>query len=143
MRASRSLYNEVNAKYPALPFGLRMFEDERQARMGVVECLKHDLSTPASTCRHPSRCIAPCRLNAYPVLYERPGSLTVHVKSTVLILPSGPTRVTGLLVFEPNTVVSDKVLDSDLATLMATSSKVCQQHSSHLSPFFSEEEKEG
>jgi len=102
-----------------------MFEDERQARMGVVECLKHDL------------------LNAYPVLYERPGSLTVHVKSTVLILPSGPTRVTGLLVFEPNTVVSDKVLDSDLATLMATSSKVCQQHSSHLSPFFSEEEKEG
>jgi len=43
MRASRYLFNEVNSKFPALPFSLRAVEDERQARMGVVECLKHEL----------------------------------------------------------------------------------------------------
>jgi len=43
MRASRYLFNEVNSKFPALPFSLRSLDDERQARMGVVECLKHEL----------------------------------------------------------------------------------------------------
>lgn len=43
MRASRYVFNEVNHRFPTLPFTLRALEDEKQARMGVVECLKHDL----------------------------------------------------------------------------------------------------
>jgi hypothetical protein len=42
-----------------LPFALRAFEDEKQARMGVVECQKHELVVP------------------YPVLYEKEGSHVV------------------------------------------------------------------
>jgi hypothetical protein len=42
----RYVFNEVNHRYPTLPFTLRALEDERQARMGVVECLKHDLIHP-------------------------------------------------------------------------------------------------
>lgn len=104
MRASRYLFNEVNSKYPALPFSLRMLEDERQARMGVVECLKHEL------------------LHAYPVLYERPGDHVAHFKVTILILPSGPTRITGLSL-QANVEAAERVLDPELSAIMATSTK--------------------
>jgi len=50
---------KVNSKYPTLPFTLRAFDDEKQARMGVVECQKHELVTP------------------YPVLLEAAGALVV------------------------------------------------------------------
>ena len=36
----------MNHRFPTLPFTLRALEDEKQARMGVVECLKHDLLHP-------------------------------------------------------------------------------------------------
>lgn len=42
----RYVFNEMNHRFPTLPFTLRALEDEKQARMGVVECLKHDLLHP-------------------------------------------------------------------------------------------------
>jgi len=105
MRSSRTLFNEVNAKFPALPFTLRALDDERQARMGVVECLKHELIHP------------------YPVLFEKKGDHVAHFKFTVLILPSGPTRITGLKSFEIDTVKTDKVLSDEVQVIMSLSSK--------------------
>lgn len=64
-----------------------------------------------------------CRLHPYPVLYERHGDHVAHFKFTVLLLPSGPTRITGLP-FKEEAVLSDKNLDSELTALMALSSKV-------------------
>ncbi len=69
--SSTRLRQKVNEKFPTLPFTLRAFGDEKQARMGVVECEKHDLMTP------------------YPSLIEKEGSLVVHFKFTLLLLPSG------------------------------------------------------
>mmetsp|Transcript_29132 Transcript_29132/g.98235 ORF Transcript_29132/g.98235 Transcript_29132/m.98235 type:complete len:409 (-) Transcript_29132:95-1321(-) len=92
MRASRYLFNEVNSKFPALPFALRACGDERQARMGVVELLKHEL------------------LHEYPVLFEKTGAHVVHLKFTVLLLPGGPTRICGPALYTPGSVVSDKAL---------------------------------
>lgn len=105
MRSSRTLFNEVNAKFPALPFTLRALDDERQARMGVVECLKHELIHP------------------YPVLFEKKGDHVAHFKFTVLILPSGPTRITGLKLFEADTVNSDKMISDEINAIMSLSSK--------------------
>jgi len=104
MRASRYLFNEVNQRFPTMPFSLRALEDERQARMGVVECLKHEL------------------LNPYPVLYERPGDFVAHVKFTVLLLPSGQTQITGFPLQE-GLFVTEKTVDADTAALLATSNK--------------------
>ena len=61
----------MNNKFPTLPFTLRAFDDEKSARMGVVECQKHELVTP------------------YPVLHEKEGAQVVHFKFTLLLLPSG------------------------------------------------------
>jgi len=42
-KASRALLGEVDRKYPALPFTLAHFEDERAAKLGVTECLTQSL----------------------------------------------------------------------------------------------------
>jgi curved DNA binding protein len=105
MRSSRTLFNEINSKFPALPFTLRALDDERQARMGVVECLKHELIHP------------------YPVLFEKKGDYVSHFKFTVLILPSGPTRITGLKSFETEAVKTEKTLSDDVNAIMSLASK--------------------
>ena len=78
MKNSRSLLAQVDKKFPTLPFTLAHFEDERGAKMGVTECVSHGLLTP------------------YPVLHEQKDANVAHFKCTVLLLPSGTARVTGL-----------------------------------------------
>lgn len=85
-KSSRQFFNDVNKRFPTLPFSIRSFTDETNARMGIRECVNHELLMP------------------YPVLNERPDEFVAHVKVTVLLLPSGNTaQVTGLL---PSTYLS-------------------------------------
>jgi len=42
------------------------------------------------------------------VLSERPGDIVAHIKFTVLLLPTGTAKVTGLP-YNPSTIKSDKV----------------------------------
>merc|ERR1739844_715139 len=105
MEASRYVFNEVNTKCPTLPFTIRAMDDERQARMGVVECVKHGL------------------LQSYPVLHTKAGDMVVHLKATVLLLASGNSVITGV----PMNVAeyeSDKSLDETMMALLATPLKV-------------------
>ena len=76
MKASRYLFNEINKKYPSLPFSITSFDDLRQAKMGTVECTKHDL------------------LHTYPVLYEKEGDFVAHVKFTVFVMEKKTSQVT-------------------------------------------------
>jgi len=78
MKASRAVLTEVDKKFPAMPFTLRHFEDERQAKMGITECVAHNLLLP------------------YQSLHERADAKVAHFKCTVLLLPSGTSQVTGL-----------------------------------------------
>jgi len=78
MKNSRYLLSEVDKHFPTLPFTLAHFDDERAAKMGVTECVSHGLLTP------------------YPVLHEQKDAKVAHFKCTVLLLPSGTSRVTGL-----------------------------------------------
>jgi len=103
MKASRSLFNEINAKFPTLPFTLRAFEDEKKARLGITECLKHDLVSP------------------YPVLYEKQGEYVAQFKFTILVLPSGTLRLNS---HPLPYVTSDKeVKDEKLKSVLATGTK--------------------
>jgi len=62
MKAARYVFNEINNRFPTLPFTLRAL-DEKRGRLGITECLNHDL------------------VNPYPVLYEKPGNLSPHSSS--------------------------------------------------------------
>ncbi|VDN45223.1 unnamed protein product [Gongylonema pulchrum] len=46
MKASRAFLSAAVNKYGVMPFTLRSFEDEKQAKMGVVECERHNLMRP-------------------------------------------------------------------------------------------------
>lgn len=62
MKASRALLTEVSAKCGNMPFSLRNLEDEKKARMGVVECVSHKLLEP------------------FHVLYEKPSKSASSLK---------------------------------------------------------------
>nr|WCZ58561.1 ErbB-3 binding protein 1 [Andalucia godoyi] len=79
LKASRALFSEINAEYPTFPFAVRYFPDAK-SRLGMKEIVEHQL------------------VHAYPVLTEKPGEFVAQFKTTVLLLPSGTSRVTGLSV---------------------------------------------
>ncbi|KAL0922499.1 hypothetical protein M5K25_006489 [Dendrobium thyrsiflorum] len=76
MKASRFIFSEISQKFPIMPFSARALEEKR-ARLGLVECVNHDLLQP------------------YPVLHEKPGDLVAHIKFTVLLMPNGSDRITS------------------------------------------------
>lgn len=111
MKASRQFFSEVNQKFPTMPFTLRA-GDERTWRMGVVECVKHNLFVE------------------YPVLVEKEGDFVAHFKFTAMLLPSGKTaRITSGPTGKPN-ATSDKALkDEALLELLAQEAEVKKKKS--------------
>merc|ERR1711904_600395 len=75
---ARQFISEVNRRFPALPFTIRAIEDEQVARIGVSEARRHEL------------------LEEYPVLKEKPDEIVAQFKFTVLLLPGGTKKITGL-----------------------------------------------
>ena len=98
MKNSRYVLSVVDKQYPTLPFTLAHFDDERAARMGVTECLSHGLLAP------------------YPVLHEQKDAKVAHFKCTVLLLPSGTSRVTGLEM--PDYFKTDKLQDEETQKIL-------------------------
>merc|ERR1712040_28902 len=102
---ARQFITEVNRRFLALPFTLRAIEDEQVARVGVSEAKRHEL------------------LEEYPVLKEKPEEFTAQFKFTVLLLPGGTKRITGLPLgkLEGQLAPANSVEDPELKKLLATS----------------------
>ena len=81
MKTSREFYSKVSKQFGPMPFNIRNMEDEKKARMGVVECVKHQVLQP------------------FHVLYEKDGTFVAQFKFTVLLMPNGPMKITGVLLF--------------------------------------------
>jgi len=100
MKASRAFFSEVEKKFGNMPFTLRSFEDEKKARMGVVECVNHKLVEP------------------FTVLYEKDVEYVAQFKFTVLLMPSGCHKITSgptdLDIYE----TSHEIEDDSLKTLL-------------------------
>lgn len=92
LKASRAFYSEVTHKQGLMPFNIRSFEDEKKAKMAVVECVNHRLIEP------------------FQVLYEKPTEHVAQFKFTVLLMPNGPHKITGLP-FEMDAFQTDCVVD--------------------------------
>jgi curved DNA binding protein len=98
MKASRFIFSEISQKFPIMPFTARALEEKR-ARLGLVECVNHDLVQP------------------YPVLHEKPGDLVAHIKFTVLLMPNGSDRVNShsLQELQPTKTIEDPEINAWLA----------------------------
>jgi len=103
LKASRAVFSEINTRFPTMPFTLRALKDEKTARLGISECLKHDLVEP------------------YPVLYEKAGELVAQIKFTAIITPNGTVRMTS----HPEPLVrSDyKITDAGVKSILASGVK--------------------
>jgi len=102
MKASRMFYSEVSNKFTMMPFTLRAFDDEKKARLGVGECVNHELMIP------------------YPVLFEKDGEYVAQFKFTVLLMPNGPLRITGCG-FDVESAQSEyQIQNEDIKKLLAT-----------------------
>lgn len=102
-KSARAFYNELINKYPSLCFSIRSFEDEITAKLGVKECLEHEL------------------LNPYPVLLDKSGELVAHFKYTVMILSGGTITITGLPVDANKYKTENKIVDESVLTIINTS----------------------
>ncbi|CAI0426309.1 unnamed protein product [Linum tenue] len=106
MKASRFIFSEISQKFPIMPFSARALEEKR-ARLGLVECVNHDLLQP------------------YPVLHEKPGDYVAHIKFTVLLMPNGSDRITShpLQELQATKVIDDPEIKAWLALGTKTKKK--------------------
>ena len=103
MKASRKFFSEMEKRFSSMPFTLRAFEDEKTARLGVVECTKHQLVEP------------------FNVLCERESEVVAQFKFTVLLMPNGPMKITGLP-FDTAAYQSEySVQDEEMKNMLAAS----------------------
>lgn len=103
MKASRQFYSEVDKKFGTMAFSLRSFEDEKKAKMGIVECVKHALIEP------------------FTVLYEREGEFVAQFKFTLLLMPNGPMKITGLQFDEAFYSSEHTIEDEEIKALLSAS----------------------
>ncbi|CAF1486214.1 unnamed protein product [Didymodactylos carnosus] len=105
MKSSRVFLSEVEKRFSLMPFTLRHFEDEKRARMGVIECAKHELVEP------------------YPVYHEKDGEFVAEFKFTLLLMPNGQLKITGFPL-DPDHYESEyKIQDQDIKQLLTSTVK--------------------
>merc|ERR1712153_234017 len=94
MKSSRAFFSEMNKEHGSMPFSLRSFKDEKQARLGVTECVNREV------------------VDAFKVLWEKDGEFVAQFKILCLVMPNGNIRgsVHG---FDASTVKSEFSLEGD------------------------------
>ena len=101
VKQSRQFYNEVLNKYPSFCFSLNAFEDELSAKLGVKECLQHDLLVP------------------YPVMADKPGTFVAVFRTTVMITKGKTTALTGLPVDDAQFKTEHSIKDEQVLGLLS------------------------
>nr|CAX74794.1 Proliferation-associated protein 2G4 [Schistosoma japonicum] len=118
MKASRQLYSEIANKFLVYPFNLRSLDDIKKARLGITECIKHGVIQPLS------------------VHCEKDDEFVAQFRFTVLLMPNGPMKVTGLT-FDPSLYKSEfKVKDAEIKDLLSQSVKIQNKKKKLLKPEF-------
>jgi len=101
INASRKFFSECNKKFPTLPFAIRQFEDVTSAKVGVKECMDHDLVMP------------------FPVLTEKNGEIVAQFSSTVAVLPKSTAVLAGdIAVEEERFAPANPITSEDVKALV-------------------------
>ena len=82
---------------------MNSFEDPNVARLGLKECLDHDLLIP------------------YPVITEKPGAFVAQFKATVVITKGKTTAITGLPIDESLFKSEHEIKDEEILKLLQQS----------------------
>ncbi|VVT54317.1 uncharacterized protein SAPINGB_P004015 [Magnusiomyces paraingens] len=99
LQSSRNIYTEINKKAGAFPYTLRETADIRKARLGLKECVSHNL------------------LIAYDVVEEKPDAVVAQFFTTFAITPEGTVILAGPTT--PTLTSEKKVSSEETAKLIA------------------------
>lgn len=105
LKTSRAVLSEITTKFGNMAFSLQHMEDPKKARMGISECQTHQL------------------VQNYDVLEEKAeGAIVAHCLFTVLLMPSGPLKITSGPAFDADIVKSEKAIaDESIIDLLKQS----------------------
>jgi hypothetical protein len=92
---SRSLLSEVVKKFGTFPFSLRQLEDEKGAKVGVVECVRTGV------------------LRQYEVVVDKDNQPVARVFSTVAITKNGMQRLAQPTAIDTSKYKSDKKIEDE------------------------------
>lgn len=92
----------MNGKYPTFPFSIRGFEDLTGAKVGVKECLGHDL------------------IMSYPVLAEKKGEFVAQFKATVAVQPKSTAILCGARPLADGVKSEKSIKNDELKALIAS-----------------------
>lgn len=110
MKTSKNILTEINNKFGTMGFSLRAMEDEKKARMGIVELQTHRL------------------VNGYPILQTKEDEHVAHFMYTVLMMPSGPTRITKDFYDESIVKADLSIKDEEINNLLKTPIKKAKKN---------------
>ncbi|KAI9297548.1 proliferation-associated protein 1 [Neoconidiobolus thromboides FSU 785] len=102
MKAARTVNSEIK-KFGKFPFSLRALEDERNARMGIVECARSGI------------------VNKYDIVGEKQGEVVASFMYTVMVTPKGNVRTTTFPLDLDAYKSEKKIEDQELLKLLETS----------------------
>jgi len=95
IQKARQFFAEVQNKYPTLPFSIAGFADTTGAKVGVKECVEHNL------------------LQEYVVLQEKSGEYVAQFKATVVVQPNATAVICGHLEQPDARYSSDKSVKNE------------------------------
>lgn len=132
IKTSRIVFKEISQKFGSFPFTLRALEDEKKARMGIVECTNHSLVTPYDVYQEKEGRFyfilfyffliyilsTPNNFNNHHV-----GDFIAQFFNTVLLTKNGIVKITNTL-HDMEIVQSEKKIeDQEILDLLSTSIK--------------------
>ncbi|KAF8242427.1 curved DNA-binding protein, partial [Wilcoxina mikolae CBS 423.85] len=99
--SARKTYNEIQKKFGAFPFGLRQLEDERTAKMGVIELVRSNI------------------LRQFEVQGDKDGAIVSRVYITAAITKSGITKLAAPPAVDLEKITSKhKIEDEEILKLL-------------------------
>ena len=100
----REFISELSKLAPSLMISMRQFEEPLVAKAGSTEARRHKL------------------VEDFPVLKGKEGEIIVQFKFTVLLLPGGTKKITGVSFDQADQFVTEKTIkNEELKALLATS----------------------
>jgi methionine aminopeptidase len=101
-KSAREFFVEVNKRFPTLPFSMRAMNNQVAAKVGVRECINHDMLIP------------------YMVLSERPGEFVAQFKATIVVQANSTAVIAGGAPLDTSKLISEhSVQDAGLQGLLA------------------------
>jgi curved DNA binding protein len=92
---SRKILSEVVKKFGTFPFSLRQLEDERDAKSGVVECVRGNV------------------FRQYEVVGDKESAPVARLLTTIAITKNGITKLGGAPAIDPSKYKTDKKIEDE------------------------------